>query len=268
MVTIPRDQFTSPIWQLLLRWVVPTALLVATLASSLAGGMIFLGGGAGNRLAALRQAVPFAVSLLLAIGAHPLGHYLAARRHGINAYPPYFIPAFSMSGTGGAYTKLTWPINDRKSLTRVFTAGPIAGFIVSATFFFVGVAIFTITPRLTPGNIELGECLLTLSARHILFPEMTANDDILLHPVGLAGWMGLYFNLWQLFPAGRLDGGRLVYALWGYRATLRVSWFTIAGLVALSTLWLGWVGLGWLALGGRLETSTILSRSSSQSIQI
>jgi len=37
-------------------------------------------------------------------------------------------------------------------------------------------------------------------------------------------------DLWLLFPAGRLDGGRFVYALWGYRPSLVVTWLAIVTL--------------------------------------
>lgn len=80
-----------------------------------------------------------------------------------------------------------------------------------------------------------------LGFQKIVFPDMKPGEEVLLHPLGLAGVIGLYFNLWHLFPAGRLDGGRVVYALFGYRTALIVSWVTIALLALLAVVWPGWL---------------------------
>jgi membrane-associated protease RseP (regulator of RpoE activity) len=69
---------------------------------------------------------------------------------------------------------------------------------------------------------------------------MSETHDVVLHPIGLAGWLGLYSNLWHLFPAGRFDGGRLAYALWGYKRANTLGWLTIAVLVVLGSAWPGW----------------------------
>ena len=161
----------------------------------------------------LRSGWPFALGMLLSMGAHAFGHYLVARRNAVDASFPYFIPAFTMAGNAGAYVKLGWPIEDRQALIRIFTAGPIAGFLMSAVFLMAGMALSQITPKVPEGSFILGDSLLILGFQKIVFPGMKHGEEILLHPLGLAGIIGLYFNLWHLFPAGRLDGGRVVYAL-------------------------------------------------------
>jgi len=235
------NRFSGPTWQWLFRSIFPPVFLLVTLANALVKGMAWFGSGAESRLGAFWQSSLFVFPLSIAIGAHALGHYLVARRHGINAYPPYFIPQSGLVGVNGAYTKLTWPIESRKALVHIFAAGPIAGCTVSAIFFTVGLTLSMVTPHLPSGGLELGQSLLTMGIQHIVFPGMVPDDDITLHPIAFAGWIGFYFNLWQLFPAGRLDGGRLVYALWGYRRTVIISWVTIAGLLALGFAWKGWV---------------------------
>ena len=91
-------------------------------------------GDGDSFLRSLRSGFPFALGVLLSMGAHAFGHCLVARRHGVDTSFPYFIPAFTMAGSAGAYVEPGWPIEDRKALIRIFAAGPIAGFLMSAGF--------------------------------------------------------------------------------------------------------------------------------------
>jgi len=182
--------------------------------------------------------------VVAAVGAHALGHYVVARRSGVDASLPYFVPQPGIVGTSGAFVKLSWPIADRQTLIRIFVAGPIAGFVVSSVMLACGYLLSESGPQPSGDFIIFGDSLLTKAVQTIVFPGMAENEDVLLHPVGLAGYFGLSFNLWHLFPAGRLDGGRVVYALLGYRRALLVSWATVALLIMLGMFSPVWPGIG------------------------
>jgi hypothetical protein len=178
---------------------------------------------------------------MAAFGAHAAGHYFAARRSAVGVRPPCFVPALSLSGIGGVYTKLHWPIRP-SSLVRIFAAGPIAGFATSALLFLVGLPM-SHAISLSSDYIQFGDSLFTAAAERMLVPGLTPSQGVMLHPVALAGYYGLFFNLWHLLPVGRLDAGRVVYALLGYRRARLVSWLAIgvlALLVIVSPAWL-WV---------------------------
>ena len=59
--------------------------------------------------------IPFAATLMLILLAHELGHYITARRYGVQASLPYFIPAPTLIGTLGAFIRIRSRIPSRRS---------------------------------------------------------------------------------------------------------------------------------------------------------
>jgi membrane-associated protease RseP (regulator of RpoE activity) len=77
--------------------------------------------------------------------------------------------------------------------------------------------------------------------------------DVYIHPVALAGWVGLLVTALNLFPVGQLDGGRIAYALFGRRHRL-VGMLTFGALLALgvatgSANWVVWALLLFFLVG-------------------
>ena len=67
---------------------------------------------------------------------------------------------------------------------------------------------------------------------------MGAND-VQLHPLALAGWIGLWVTSVNLLPVGQLDGGHISYAVFG-KFAIWVARGAFAVLVAAGLLWNGW----------------------------
>lgn len=83
----------------------------------------------------------FAFPLLLILGIHEAAHYVVARRHGLRATLPFFLPVPPMLmpiGTLGAFIALKDPLPDRKALFDVGASGPLAGFIVAVPIVLLG----------------------------------------------------------------------------------------------------------------------------------
>ncbi|TLZ63362.1 MAG: site-2 protease family protein, partial [Methanobacteriota archaeon] len=57
--------------------------------------------------------VSFTVPLLAILGAHEMGHYVMAKRHGVRASLPFFIPSVPPLGTFGAFISMRDPIPNR-----------------------------------------------------------------------------------------------------------------------------------------------------------
>jgi membrane-associated protease RseP (regulator of RpoE activity) len=62
---------------------------------------------------------------------------------------------------------------------------------------------------------------------------------VLIHPVAFAGWAGILVTALNLIPAGTLDGGHVIYSLFGDRAK-KVFPLIIVLLVLLGFFWNGW----------------------------
>jgi Zn-dependent protease len=85
--------------------------------------------------------VTFALPLLLILGIHETAHFFAAKRHGLRATLPFFLPVPPMLmpiGTLGAFISLKDPLPDRNALFDVGASGPIAGFLVAVPVILLG----------------------------------------------------------------------------------------------------------------------------------
>lgn len=199
---------------------------------------------------------PFALGMILILGTHELGHYVAARRHNLNVSLPYFIPfPLHIFGTLGAFILFREPMRNRKQLFDVGVAGPLAGLIVAIPVLFIGLA--TSDVQTLPQNEDYmfeGDSLFYSAAKYLVFGELLPNDneDVFINQVAWAGWTGLLLTALNLIPAGQLDGGHVIYTLLGNR-TRDLYWPMLVVMIVLSMLsqvW--WMLLFLFLLFGRL----------------
>ncbi|MHB1416104.1 MAG: site-2 protease family protein [Chloroflexota bacterium] len=192
----------------------------------------------------LLDGIPFAASLLSILVAHEMGHYLMARRLGVPASLPYFIPMpLSIFGTMGAVMQMKAPPRDKRALLAVGAAGPVAGLLVGIPVLLIGLSLSQVhaIPAGEP-IIQEGNSLLYAGLKILVFGRFlpAGGQDVFLHPIAWAGWAGLLVTALNLIPASQLDGGHIMYALIGERARL-ITWGVVVALVALSFLWWGWL---------------------------
>ncbi|OGO50176.1 MAG: hypothetical protein A2Z30_05225 [Chloroflexi bacterium RBG_16_64_43] len=237
----------------------------------------------------LPAGLPFAVSLLGILGVHEFGHYLAARRNRTAVSLPYFIPLpLTLFGTMGAFISMKEPPRNRRVLVDIAVAGPLAGLVVAIPVLLYGLSLSHIEPL--PSSIAGGQqmmlegnSLLYLLAKfavfgrllpepmHITVPPLLywvrytllgtplplGGVDVMLHPVAWAGWAGLLVTGMNLIPAGQLDGGHLLYTLFGSKANRALPAILILlGLLAIA--WPGWLLLLFLILAfGRVHAEPL-----------
>lgn len=184
--------------------------------------------------------LPFSLTLMFILLAHEMGHYLYARRYGVYATLPYFIPFPSLIGTLGAFIRIKSQIPSRAALFDIGIAGPIAGFVPSSVAMFVGLALSRTANGPDVPYMELGFPLifrLAAYSENIRGPLSALS----LHPVAVAAWVGMFATALNLLPGGQLDGGHITYSI----APRWHRWITILTVCALLPLarysWMGWL---------------------------
>ncbi|HTR44348.1 MAG TPA: site-2 protease family protein [Thermodesulfovibrionales bacterium] len=191
------------------------------LTTTVAGSLLQRGVNILEEPLGVLEGLPFSLTLMTILLSHELSHYFASKRHHTEATLPYFIPAppfLSPIGTFGAFIKMKSPIVTRKALIDIGASGPIAGFLLSVIASVVGLANSSIVPlQEVKGGISLGDSLLFSLLSRLVLGVPPDSYDILLHPVALAGWLGLFVTSLNLIPIGQLDGGHIAFAFLGER---------------------------------------------------
>ena len=191
-----------------------------------------------TELANFRHGLSYSIALLAMLTAHEFGHYAAARRNGVRATLPFFLPFPSFLGlvpfgTLGAVIRLQTPVTSRRVLFDIGAAGPIAGFVVSQALLVYGFLtlppvsyLYGIHPEyaqltsIPEGGIRFGSTLLYAFLEQTLPPAGTfvpPMNEIYHYPFLCVGWFGMFVTAMNLIPIGQLDGGHISYAMFGDR---------------------------------------------------
>jgi membrane-associated protease RseP (regulator of RpoE activity) len=195
---------------------VPALLFVVTLLSALWTGARHAG-VTPTSLGELWLGWTYAVPLMSILLCHELGHYFAARIHGVPASLPYFLPLPELSpfGTLGAVITMPDRIRSRNALLDIGAAGPIAGLMVALPVLVIGLGLSTVQQHATGGYIQEGQSILYALLKRLVLGVIPPGQDVNLHPTAFAGWVGLFITMINLIPWGQLDGGHIAYALFG-----------------------------------------------------
>lgn len=194
----------------------------------------------------------FSVPLLAILTVHEFGHYFLAMYHKVKASLPYYIPFppipfFPNLGTMGAVIRLrSRPVSNIQNFD-IGVAGPLAGFIMALLIMFY--AFMTLPPpeyvfQFHPEYEQYGKNYadVVYSPEYLrehgpaidiaigsnlmfwIFEQVVADPDrvpnpreIMHYPILLACYIALFVTCLNLLPIGQLDGGHVVYGLFGFR---------------------------------------------------
>ena len=209
-------------------------LLVGTILTSLEASSLLQGFDLFSDFSRYQEAIPLSLGLWAVLLAHEIGHRLVANRYNIRLSIPFFLPTWQI-GSFGAITRFESLLPNRTALYDISFAGPATGGVISLLLLVIGLTLshdgsmFQLPTEFFRASILVG----TL-ARVILGSTLeTAVIDI--NPFVVIGWLGLVITALNLLPAGRLDGGRIVHAIYGRKTARRSTLATlvILGIVAL-----------------------------------
>jgi len=237
------------------RPLVNLALFAATLVTTTFAGAAHQGVNLMERPDAWTTGLPYGLGVMLILGVHEMGHYLAARYHGVPVSLPYFIPVPFALGTFGAFIRLPPLLKTRRQLFDIGVAGPLAGLAVAIPALALGLRWSVVLPveeatgagaHMAQGVSVNASILLALVSKAAIGETLTMGHYLVLHPLAFAGWLGLMITALNLLPVGQLDGGHVARALFGRSRAQGIGGATLVALVALGLF--VWSGLLFWAL--------------------
>jgi membrane-associated protease RseP (regulator of RpoE activity) len=237
---------------------IQTALFLVTIATTTVTGAEWIYGKylilgddlltTGEVLTGLYFSLPFIGILTV----HEFGHYFTAKYYKAKVTLPYYIPLWlgfiglPSIGTAGAFIRIKSIVQSRKEFFDIGVAGPLAGFVAAILILTYGFThlpepdyIFSIHPEYQEYgtdyeqyvydnneiNLAVGDNLLLLFfKKYVADPERVPNNyEIYHYPVIFAGFWALFFTALNLIPIGQLDGGHVIYGLFGYKISRIIS---------------------------------------------
>lgn len=205
-------------------------LLVGTILTSLESAGLLQGFDLFSDFSRYAEAIPMSLGLWTVLLAHEIGHRVWARRYKIRISIPFFLPTWQI-GSFGAITRFESLLPNRTALFDIALAGPAAAGIISFLLLITGLtlshegSVFQLPTEFFRASILVG----TL-AKVILGSALEASV-VDINPLVVVGWLGLVITALNLLPAGKLDGGRIVHAIYGRKTARRT---TLATLIILS----------------------------------
>jgi membrane-associated protease RseP (regulator of RpoE activity) len=187
------------------------------------------------------QGLLYMGAILAVLLAHEMGHFLQTVRYRIPASYPLCIPLpINPFGTMGAVIGMDGLRADRKQIFDIGIAGPLAGLIVALPIMWLGVEQLTFAPIGVPlsdatPNLELHNPLVVQWFIQWVHPK--AGEQARWIAIGeinalfMAGWVGMLITGLNMLPISQLDGGHVIYALFGRDSKSVARTFTVAAIL-------------------------------------
>jgi membrane-associated protease RseP (regulator of RpoE activity) len=181
----------------------------------------------------LSQGLPYALGIISILGIHELSHYLTAIYYKVRTTLPYFIPIPFFLGTFGAFIQMKSPVPHRRALFDVAIAGPLGGLVIALPLLYWGLSQSSVVPISSQGTLIQFQALdprfsvlLSLISKLALGATLKPGMGLDLHPLAIAGYIGIIVTALNLMPFGQLDGGHIIHAMLGQRVAIIVGQMT------------------------------------------
>lgn len=213
--------------------------------------------------------LPYAIAFLTFLTFHEFGHYFASIYHRVKSSLPYYIPIYLPLpilniGSFGAVIRLKQMPESTRKYFDIGIAGPLAGFVISLAILIYGFAtlppldsyLLDINPDYqqqfggVPSETDIrayveenavptyfiGTSLLFELLKDIVpsDPSQVPNHfEIIHYPLLFVGYITLFFTALNLLPIGQLDGGHIMYGMFGPNVSGVIARIAVVGLVLL-----------------------------------
>lgn len=223
----------------------------------------FFEGDMGIGFADLHHGWLFSLAFLSFLTVHEFGHYLTAVYHRVSCSLPYYIPIYLPMqlfniGSFGAVIRIREMPGSRRKYFDIGVAGPLAGFVVSLIILAIGfgnlpewqVYLGELHPEyLSQGKIATLQEMVTRAngwpvpevGTNLLYDGMASwladpmrlppGHEVMHYPLLFVGFLTLFFTALNLLPIGQLDGGHVIYGLFGQKVHGWVSRLAVLGLI-------------------------------------
>jgi membrane-associated protease RseP (regulator of RpoE activity) len=223
-------------------------LFIVTCVSTFAAGVFYFDHFSDGWSAAVQDGLMYSSAVMLILLCHEMGHFLQARRYGINATLPFFIPMpLTPVGTMGAVIAMEPRRGNAKTVFDIGITGPLAGLVPTLAFLVLGLGWSQCKPMPLDGSaLVFGSPLLAKLIYTWMHGPIPVGQYIAYHPIAFAGWVGLLITSINLVPIGQLDGGHILYGMFRRKANV------VSTLLLVAAIWASirfWLPTWWLMLG-------------------
>lgn len=183
----------------------------------------------------------YMICVLGILFTHEMGHFLATVRYKIPASLPFFLPfPVAPLGTLGAVIAMDGRRANRKETFDIGIAGPLAGLVVALPVLWIGVASLDMSGP-AHGMFQVEPPLIAKWMLALQQPAGYTQGDMIwqsqLNPFLMAGWFGMIITGVNMMPVSQLDGGHVIYTLFGRRARWIARGFIVLTIAAMALNW-------------------------------
>lgn len=204
-----------------------------------------------NAITSLQAGIPYLAGAIAIFLCRELVRDRVARHYQLHLSLPYFIPFVGSFGCLGTLNLPQGTIPHRRALFDLAIAPIIAGLGLSLALFIWGilqspaVALVATTPssfltaNLLPFDLR-SSMLMAIVAQAVTWGRFSSGA-VDMHPLGLAGCLGIAISAIGLMPLGGLEGGHLIHAMFGVRRVATIGKVARLLLLALSLIARSWL---------------------------
>lgn len=203
-----------------------TILGIATVGSCLITGAFLLSFNLIEQPERLTEALPMGLGLVSVLVAHEVGHHILAQRYQVKLSWPFPFPALQI-GSFGVFNRFESLLPSRQSLFDIAFAGPAVGGLFALGLLITGFLLSPSSQALPLETSFLRGSIFVGTLARLFLGDAVQSSPVLVHPFVGVGWMGLVITALNLMPAGSLDGGRIIQAIYGRQVARIATWITL-----------------------------------------